>query len=266
MEKGVVFDIRRYAVHDGPGIRTTVFLKGCPLKCQWCHNPEGIFSRPQSMKRNRTVDGKESIYVEKVGKMVTSGEVMDTVLRDRLFYEESGGGVTFSGGEPMMQPTFLLELLNYSRDEGLHTAVDTSGYANEVDFLKIAHRAHLLLFDLKSVDTGIHRQYTGVNNELIWNNIRKLSTEGPEVIIRIPVVPGFNSRRSDMVSIRDEILKLKGRIQRVDILPYHRLGRQKYEALGMEVPPVFQPVLKEDEVNGLVQVFLEAGLNAKRGG
>jgi pyruvate formate lyase activating enzyme len=266
VEKGVVFDIRRYSVHDGPGIRTTVFLKGCPLKCQWCHNPEGISTRPQFMKRSRLVEGKENHYEEKVGRMVSSSEVIDTVLRDRLFYEESGGGVTFSGGEPMMQPDFLLNLLSLCIEEGVHTAVDTSGYANEAVFLKIADKAQLLLFDLKSTDNDLHRKYTGVNNELIWNNLRKLSSEGPEVIIRIPVVPGFNSKRSDVALIRDGILELNARIQRVDILPYHRLGRHKYEALGMEVPPTFQPAITDDEINDLVQVFVEAGLNAKQGG
>ncbi len=266
MEKGVVFDIRRYAVHDGPGIRTTVFFKGCPLRCQWCHNPEGILTIPQSMKRSRTVDGKENHYVEKVGRMVTSVEVMDTLLRDRLFYEESDGGVTFSGGEPMMQPDFLLELLDLCSEEGLHTAIDTSGYTNETGFLKIAHKAQLLLYDLKTTNTRLHRQYTGVSNELIWSNLSQLSPDGPAVIIRIPVVSGFNNTKSDMALIRDEILKLNARIQGVDILPYHRLGRQKYEALGMEEPPSFLPAPTEDEINAHILVFLEAGLNAKQGG
>lgn len=266
MTKGLVFDIRRYSVHDGPGIRTTVFLKGCPLNCLWCHNPEGIESRPQKMVRTRKLNGREKKYDETIGKWMTPDEVMEPVLKDRLFYEESNGGVTFSGGEPMRQAVFLLNMLEACSREELHTAVDTSGYIQTATFLEIAEKADLLLFDIKTADKEKHIKYTGGDNELIFKNLLSLKAGGPEIIIRIPVIPGFNSRPDQMEAITDKLKGVKASVKRIDLLPYHLLGRQKYEALGMKTPPEFKPIVKPEEMEMLTGIFSAKGYKVKTGG
>ncbi len=266
VERGLIFDIRRYSVHDGPGIRTTVFLKGCPLNCVWCHNPESIMPKPQKIRRCRTLNGKQRMLEEEIGRWVQSGDIMLEVLKDRLFYEESKGGVTFSGGEPLSQPGFLTELLVRCKEEGLHTAVDTSGYATEDTFRKISQLTDVLLFDLKTADKRKHEEYTGVDNTPIIRNLMNLPAEGPEVYIRIPIIPGFNSTTEDMVLHRDIISRVKAPVIRVDLLPFHRLGRQKYEALGMLSPPRFGPETSPIELEKLMQVFAEAGFPVKKGG
>lgn len=266
MGKGLIFDIRRYSVHDGPGIRTTVFFKGCPLNCVWCHNPESILPQPQRIRRCRTLNGRQRILEEEIGRWVESGDIMLEVLKDRLFYEESKGGVTFSGGEPLSQPRFLKELLVRCREEGLHTAVDTSGYAAEESFTKISQLTDVLLFDLKTADKRKHEEYTGVDNALIIRNLMNLPTEGPEVYIRIPVIPGFNSTTKDMALLREIVSRVKTSVARVDLLPFHRLGRQKYEALGMVSPAGFGPEIRPRELEQLMQVFEEAGFSVKKGG
>jgi pyruvate formate lyase activating enzyme len=266
MEKGLIFDIRRYSVHDGPGIRTTVFFKGCPLNCVWCHNPESIMPKPQQISRCRTLNGKQRIMEEEIGRWLRSGDIMLEVLKDRLFYEESNGGVTFSGGEPLSQPGFLTELLVGCREEGLHTAVDTSGYSTEDTFRKISQHADVLLFDLKTADKRKHEEFTGVDNTPIVRNLMNLPADGPEVYIRIPVIPGFNSTIEDMVLLRNIVSRVKAPVIRVDLLPFHRLGRQKYEALGMVSPPGFGPETSTEELEKLMQVFAEAGFSVKKGG
>ena len=182
--KGVIFDIKRFAVHDGPGIRTTVFLQGCPLGCWWCHNPEG--------QRNNA------------GNKVSVAEVMDEVIKDSIFYEESNGGVTFSGGEPLHQSGFLSELLKGCKKEGFHTCVDTSGYATKESIDLIMDDTDLFLFDLKHTDDTVHRKYTGVSNSCIIDNLKYLAGKKKEIILRFPVIPGINDS-TDNIS---EMLKL----------------------------------------------------------
>ncbi len=266
MEKGLIFDIRRYSVHDGPGIRTTVFFKGCPLNCVWCHNPESILPQPQKSRRCRTLNGKQRILEEEIGRWVGSRDILPEVLKDRLFYEESKGGVTFSGGEPLGQPGFLTELLVRCREEGLHTAIDTSGYALEDTFSKVTQHTDVLLFDLKTADKRKHEEYTGVDNALIIRNLMNLPADGPEVYIRIPVIPGVNNTTRDMVLLREIVSRVKTRLIRVDLLPFHRLGRQKYEALGMVSPAGFGPETSPKVLEQMMQVFAEAGFPVKKGG
>lgn len=266
MSGGIIFDIRRYSVHDGPGIRTTVFFKGCPLNCLWCHNPESIMPEPQPIKRSRQLNGQKEWVEEMVGLHYSACEVMEIIVRDLLFFEESGGGVTFSGGEPLMQALFLLELLALCREAGIHTAVDTSGHASAEAFKEMAAQTELLLFDIKTTDNKKHEAFTGVGNELIINNFHSLNGKGPSVIVRIPVIPGFNNTMEDMQAIRTIMKTSQARIEAVNLLPYHRLGRQKYEALGMQQPPVFKHETKPEQMQKLMSVFEEAGYKVKLGG
>jgi pyruvate formate lyase activating enzyme len=266
MSGGIIFDIRRYSVHDGPGIRSTVFFKGCPLNCLWCHNPESIMPEPQPIKRSRQLNGQKEWVEEMVGRHYSAGEVMDVIGRDLLFYEESGGGVTFSGGEPLMQAGFLLELLALCREAGIHTAVDTSGHAPEEVFKKVSSNTDLLLFDIKTTDNKKHEAFTGMGNELILNNFHSLNGKGPSVMVRIPVIPGFNDTMEEMQAIIQLLKSTQARIESINLLPYHRLGRQKYEALGLQQPPVFKPETTPELMKAMMKVFEEAGYQVKLGG
>lgn len=265
MEKGVVFDIRRYSVHDGPGIRTTVFLKGCPLECAWCHNPEGIKKEKAEITRKRSLNGKLHSYTEVVGKTMSTKEVFGLIEKDRIFYEESRGGVTFSGGEPLMQHRFLAELIAMCRVAGIHTAIDTSGQATAEAFT-VVKEADLLLYDLKCAGTGKHKEWTGRGNEIIIKNLNSLSRSGPLLVIRIPLVPGFNTGHAEMAAIKDLLAPMKHRILRIDILPYHKLGQQKYMEHGMTRRMKIDDSPSEDEISVAVRVFESEGYAVKQGG
>ncbi|MBD3226410.1 MAG: radical SAM protein, partial [Caldithrix sp.] len=181
--KGIVFDLKKYAIHDGPGIRTTVFLKGCPLDCWWCHNPESRASQPESQGDFRQRRAVDLLYTEEglIGKELTVAQVLSEVQKDQVFYEESGGGVTFSGGEPLIQAKFLKALLEAHQKAGLHTAVDTSGYAPYETFAGINANVDLYLYDLKLMDDTLHQKYIGVSNRLILQNLKKLIAAGQPV-------------------------------------------------------------------------------------
>ncbi len=266
MNKGLIFDIRRYSVHDGPGIRTTVFLKGCNLRCAWCHNPESWLSEPQPIKRVRSMNGHKHEVTETVGKWYTAAEVMNIILKDRLFYEESGGGVTFSGGEPMLQEEFLTEMLSLCKENEIHTAVDTSGFVEAETFRSVAGRANLLLYDIKSPDEGVHLANTGAGNRQILENLNWIKDNGPDIIIRIPVIPGVNNKPGEMRNIRDILSVVGNRIRRIDLLPYHRLGRQKFENLGMTYNGGIEGEIGKDEIISFMKIFSEAGFRVKKGG
>lgn len=266
MEKGLVFDIRRYSVHDGPGIRTTVFLKGCPLNCYWCHNPEGLLSEPQSIKRIRTINGKKKQYSEIVGRYYSVDEVMEIIIKDRLFYDESAGGVTFSGGEPLMQEAFLMALLSACDQYGIHTAIDTSGYAPPEAFKASAKLARLFLFDIKSLNNTMHLTHTGAENKLILDNLESLAMEAAEIIIRIPVIPDFNNQKEEMQAIADFISPFGSKIRRVDLLPYHPLGCQKYKNLNMPSQINIKRNIPTEDMRGFMRIFSDAGFAVKREG
>ena len=267
MTSGVVFNISRYAIHDGPGIRTTVFLKGCPLNCWWCHNPESISPSPQfALRLNRCIrcgtcvetcpakalsmtedEIQRDLCVcqlcfecaevcpadarEVIGRRMTVAEVREEIRKDVSFYDESGGGVTFSGGEPLMQSEFLIELLDACGQLDLHRVVDTSGYARKEVLLEVADRTDLFLYDLKHMDPEIHRKYTGVSNELILNNLKALSCRDVALRVRFPLIPGINDDRKNIDMMGSFLQKLH-RVLAVDLLPYHDVAISKYERFG----------------------------------
>ncbi|MCP4148568.1 MAG: glycyl-radical enzyme activating protein [bacterium] len=215
--KGIIFDIKRFAIHDGPGIRTTIFFKGCPLDCRWCHNPESI---------NPAVTAE-------AGEIKTVNQVMTEIKKESIFYEESGGGVTFSGGEPAMQHRFLGALLDECKAADIHTAVDTSGSVAPNIFNSFINRTDLFLYDLKIIDEKEHLKYTGASNRLVLENIKTLSREGKETIIRFPVIPGITDGRENVNGVIDFISALEG-IDNVVILPFHRTAAEKYRRLSIE--------------------------------
>lgn len=269
MAEGVIFDIKKYAIHDGPGIRTTVFFKGCPLACRWCHNPEGLSVASQrDYRQERCIDCGECIQicprevltrtadgivadpakcdlcqtcaahcpseaVDFVGRKVTVAEVVRQIEKDTAFYDQSGGGITLSGGEPLMQPEFLLELLEACGSLDLHRTVDTTGYADAGLLLEVAQQTDLFLYDLKLMDAAKHRDFTGVSNRLILNNLKLLSQNKARIQVRIPIIPGINNDADNINRTADFVSALPG-VEHIAILPFHNSARGKYGRLGME--------------------------------
>ncbi|UCH14195.1 MAG: glycyl-radical enzyme activating protein [Bacteroidales bacterium] len=232
--QGIIFDIKRFAVNDGPGIRTTVFFKGCPLECYWCHNPEGIRKCSVNIVKTVKLDGKTFRQNEVAGKVVTVKELMEIIRQDRIFMDESGGGVTFSGGEPTFQADFLLALLKTCRNEGIHTVVDTNGYAPEKVFKNIMPYVNIFLYDLKHLDPEKHLEGTGVSNDLILNNLKFLIKNGKSINIRIPVVPDFNFNSKDISAMLKLLNSYRESIDQINLLPYHTLAKNKYKRFGMK--------------------------------
>lgn len=218
--EGIIFDIKKYALHDGPGIRTTVFFKGCSLRCWWCHNPEGQHPGIESF----SIDEKAQ---ESIGRKVTVDEVMHEIEKDIIFYDQSGGGVTFSGGEALLQPEFLQELLRRSREKGIHTTLDTCGAVATKWFRAIIDLVDVFLYDLKLVDEQDHIKYTGKSNKLILRNLYFLSNCGVHMNIRIPVVPGITDTDINVNQLLALLSTLPG-IREVNLLPYHRTAGSKY--------------------------------------
>ena len=262
MNKAIIFDIQRNSFVDGPGIRTTVFFKGCNLKCAWCHNPESQSAKPQMMfyKDKCTgcgkcksvcpyhleqceLCGKCTFYCPVDARMVcgkehTVDEVLKEVLKDKAFYETSGGGVTFSGGECMMQIEPLTEMLKMCKENGIHTAVDTAGHIPFESFEKILPYTDLFLYDIKIFDSQKHKQYVGVSNELILENLKKLFERKAKLWIRIPIIPDVNDSIEEIQKIKD-FLKTIGTAEKIELLPYHAMGENKYRAIGKE-PQIFK--------------------------
>ena len=263
---GVIFDVKRYAIHDGPGIRTTVFFKGCPLRCRWCHNPESWHEGPEHSLRGSqcsgcgrcieacdhgavsgsgrelSLDPTKCVFCgacveacptgarEIVGQKATVPELMAQIERDVIFYDQSGGGVTFSGGEPLVQWAFLKELLAECRATEIHSALDTACYAPWQVIETISSCVNLFLVDVKHMDPAAHRQLTGVSNELILRNLRRLARLGKQIIIRVPVIPGMNDDRANMAATGEFVASLGG-VARIDILPHHEAARGKLARL-----------------------------------
>lgn len=234
MTSVTIFDIKRFAVHDGPGIRTTVFLKGCPLDCWWCHNPESRKSEPEEVLYMRMLGDTEIESKKIYGKSMPVSLVMDEILKDKLFFEESGGGVTFSGGEPLNQVSGLKELLEKCKKQGLHTAVDTSGHAQWLSFDKILPYTDLFLYDLKLIDTNKHEKFAGVKNELIIGNLQKLLEENADVELRIPVVPGINDGTEEVEQLKSFLQNILKKVPKIHLLSYHNIGDNKYLKLKVE--------------------------------
>ena len=267
MESGLVFNLQKYSVHDGPGIRTTVFLKGCPLHCAWCHNPESISPRPEIVvvAPRCTACGEcreacplghrpagpgplparlESCTLcgacveacpagarQLLGRQMTVAEVVAEVLKDRLFYDDSGGGVTLSGGEPLWQPQFATALARTLQSQGIRVALDTSGFASTEHLLAAARCCELVLYDVKAFGDSLHRKLTGVTNRGILENLKALDAVHRNIWIRIPVVPGFNDDPAELKQTAEMAAKLRS-VTLVNLLPFHRTGLHKYERLG----------------------------------
>ena len=276
-KKAIIFDIQRNSFVDGPGIRTTVFFKGCNMSCAWCHNPESQSAAPQMMfHRNKCIGcgkckekcpnglekcdlcGKCVIYCprgakEVCGREYTVDEVMREIRKDTAFYDASGGGVTFSGGECMLQIGFLTEILKACKESGVHSAVDTAGYVPFERFESILPYTDLFLYDIKCFDSDKHRQYTGVGNELILDNLKRLLEAEKTVWVRIPIIPSVNDTVEEMQRIK-AFLKSCRAPKKIELLPYHAMGEQKYADIG-KVAEVFS-VPSEEKMKQLKNVFL----------
>jgi pyruvate formate lyase activating enzyme len=264
--KGIVFDIKRFCVHDGPGIRTTVFLKGCPLRCLWCHNPESQDYNIERVNNSITLDNRLFQVEEQIGREMTADQLVADIMRDAVFYDESGGGVTFSGGEPMLQTGFLVAALMACKELGLHTAVDTCGFAPAENFDKILPFTDLFLYDLKHPDPLQHQQLTGVDNKLILCNLEMLLRSNKKIFIRIPVVPGVNNSVETMKMFAAILKKTDGRVDQINLLPYHDMAGAKYSRLKKDVHPSAKSSIPEDEMTLYKKIFENENFKTKIGG
>ena len=228
MLQGLIFNIKRFSVHDGHGIRTTVFLKGCPLKCKWCHNPESKSFNIEQFEKLKQLGSKSFELVEKVGRGYTISSILEEIKKDIPFFEESGGGVTLSGGEPLAQSDFTIELLKACKSMGINTTLDSCGYAPWEVMEKTIPLTNLYLYDLKIIDNQEHVKQTGVSNRLILENLTKLAETAKAIHIRIPLVEGITDTARNIQAIKGIIVQL-GSIQRIDLLPYHTLAKQKFQ-------------------------------------
>lgn len=289
--KGTIFNIEKYAIHDGPGIRTLVFFKGCTLRCQWCHNPEGQAAEPELMRTpDRCIgcgacaracpvglDATECRHCGAcaaacptgarvlVGRAATPAEVLREIERDTVFYDESGGGVTISGGEPLMQPEFLRELLRACRQREIHTAIETSGFGRPADVASVAELVDLWLYDLKVFDERRHEALTGASNRIILDNLRFLAGRGAAVTVRIPLVPGVNDDDANLAATGAFMASLRT-LREVHLLPYHSLGSDKYRRLGRAYPLTDAPEPTEEQMSRAAARLSEYGLTVRIGG
>ncbi len=269
MQTGSVFNIQKYSLHDGPGIRTTVFLKGCPLRCWWCHNPEGMSPEPEILvaegrctacgqcrdacpqggarpggqdlaaqaappacvRCGACVEACPTQARQLLGRQMTAKEVVAEIEKDHIFYDDSHGGVTFSGGEPFSQTPFLLELLAACRQREINTAVDTTGFVGQFDLLAAARLTNLFLYDIKILDDVRHRRYTGVSNASILENLRLLGQEHGNIWVRVPIVPGLNDADGDLEATVRFAASVPG-VKQVNLLTYHHTGAYKFSRLG----------------------------------
>lgn len=301
--RGIVFDVQRYSVHDGPGLRTNVFLKGCPLRCGWCANPESQHPFPEPILRGgdcihcellddpcsrripvwkaaRTRDPHETVALAEINERIvlcatgalswagaprSAGELIAEVLRDRPFYG-ADGGLTLTGGEPTMQPALCEALLRLGRDAGINTAVETCGHTQWEVLARLVPHLDTILIDLKHVDAARHLTHTGMENTLILENIRRLAAAGAPLRIRVPLIPGFNATVQEMSAIVAWVKALPGPVQGIDLLPYHALGKSKYAGLGRDYPWEGHARLADAEIAALAAVVTQAGLPVRIGG
>ena len=249
MSSGIVFDIREFAVHDGPGIRTTVFLKGCPLACVWCHNPEGQAIDPQVI---RSPAGERI-----AGTRYAAAELADYLNGQAEILRKNEGGVTFSGGEPLLQADFVAEVID--RLDHVHVVLDTCGYGELEDFCNLVVRSDLIYFDLKVIDRAMHIRYTGCDNDLILDNLEAMSTTGKPFVIRVPLVPGVTDTDSNLTAIARLVAGLQG-LEHVDLLPYNRAAGAKYRSIGREFVPDYD---EAQPLNANTSVFKTMGIEVQ---
>lgn len=293
---GMIFDIQRFSINDGPGIRTTVFFKGCPLTCLWCDNPESQKSNPELLYFDSlcvrcyrcvavcptgatTMAADGSIAIDRKlcqacgtcvqgcpsearaisGKLMTVDEVLDIVKKDSLFYRNSGGGVTASGGEPTHQPVFLEEFFRRCQESGLHTALDTCGYVRWEVLERVLEHVDLVLFDVKHMDPATHMALTGADNKLILENAKNIVRKGKPMVLRLPLIPGCNESEENIKSVAEFAVQIEAR--RIDILPYHGLGINKYKRLGEEYKLTDVKPHKEEQVQAIKHRLESYGLD-----
>jgi pyruvate formate lyase activating enzyme len=302
-EKAVIFDIQKFSVHDGPGIRTLVFFKGCLLRCLWCCNPESQLKEPQlvfypercirankcwqvcpthaiSVEGNRLILDKtacnlcgkcvEACYAgawKIFGMEVDVDYVMKEIEKDIPFYRNSGGGVTFGGGEPLLYPDFVNAVAGCCQEEGIHTAIETCGYAPWKNFEKALDNIDLVMFDIKHIDPQRHKELCGRSNKLIRDNLKQLSRRGGvEVVVRLPVIPGLNDSEENLKDTAEFVASLDGNIKRIELLPYHRFGEKKYERLGREYVLAGLQIPDEEHMQHLKGLMEGYGVAIKVGG
>ncbi|NQV37273.1 MAG: glycyl-radical enzyme activating protein [Candidatus Marinimicrobia bacterium] len=302
MTSGLIFDIKRYAINDGPGIRLTFFFKGCPLSCVWCHNPESKSPHIQKMYSAKKCIGTtdcisvcsndaltltpEGIVtdpdvcqlcgkcaeacptkaIEMSGELITAEEIARIIENETVFFDHSEGGVTFSGGEPLMHADFLIELLKDCGQKDIHRVVDTSGFAPTETLMEVAKHTDMFLYDLKVMDSKIHKQFTGVPNETILKNLEILANSGAEIIIRIPLVKGFNTDIDNIQKTADYIARLSGEKKKINLLPYHNIAETKYVKMGMFSKSKGLSEPSTEEIAHIQQIFENRGLVATVGG
>jgi pyruvate formate lyase activating enzyme len=249
--KGLLFNIQKFSLHDGSGIRTIVFFKGCPLSCKWCSNPES--QRPEPIlleKKHHKIPDSRLYSVE---------EIVRICMQDRVFYEESGGGVTLSGGEPLTQPKYAAALLNAFRKEGLHTVLETSGFAPTEIFIEVSDLADLVLFDIKHYDRCRHIEGTGMNNDLILVNLKNTLARKIPVLPRLPVIPGYNNSLKDAYGFAAMFSYLG--LDCVQLLPFHQFGEQKYDMLNIDYTMRGIPQLHQEDLEEFRQIIADSGIN-----
>ena len=295
MEKGLIFNIQKFSIHDGPGIRTTVFLNGCPLACKWCSNPESQFDKVQilydvkkcvncntcvntcnqnaismtdqhiQIDTNKCIGCLQCVHncpnqaLSYEGEYKSIEEIVSTCLQDKDFYEESNGGVTISGGEGMSQPMFLKELIKTLKKHNIHVAIETTGYIKKEIFQEIAPMLDLLLFDVKHYDSELHYRGTKVHNELILSNLTWAIQQGIDVLPRIPVIPEFNASLEDAKGLADALIKAGA--TRVQLLPFHQFGEKKYELLNRPYAYKNKKALYPEDLEEYQHIFLDKGLH-----
>jgi len=302
MSQGLVFDIKRYAINDGPGIRITVFLKGCPLHCRWCHNPESISPQVQKLFTvgkcigcgecsrvcpahacriapqgvitdtdlcqlcGRCADACPTRATEMSGQYRSIGDLLGIIEKERPFFDRSGGGVTFSGGEPLLYPDFLVEMLKVCGQRQIHRAVDTSGYARAETLLRVAAHTDLFLYDLKMIDADKHKLYTGVDNRLILENLVRLAETGADIQVRLPLIGGVNDDDASIAAAAEFVAGLHGQKKPVNLLPFHDVARGKDAKLGSERDLGGFSEPSAEVLARVVQIFAGHGLQASVGG
>ncbi|MHA1675410.1 MAG: glycyl-radical enzyme activating protein [Promethearchaeota archaeon] len=258
MAEGYIFDIKKFALHDGPGIRTTIFLKGCPLRCLWCHNPESQVMLPQNYHL-------ENGSIIPIGEKRSVKQIIQEIEKDIIFYDESHGGITISGGEPLHQPEFLLELVRKIKELDLNIALDTTGYGPWENIEQLLPYIDNFLYDIKIIDSSSHKRNTSVDNEQILSNLKKLFNYKQNVNIRIPIIPSITDTEENLSQIRDFLVRL-GQDPPINILPYNELGVHKYEQLDWEYQlPKIKP-LSEGEIQRIQSYFQEKFTHVVIGG
>jgi pyruvate formate lyase activating enzyme len=263
---GTIFEIRRFTLHDGPGIRVTVFMKGCPLNCWWCHNPEGISPACEQIERIDKLDGQEFQTMDTIGRIIDTAELLREILKDQVFFNNSGGGVTFSGGEPLMQADFVSEILQECHQQEIHTSIDTSGFVSQASLEQVMDHTNLFLYDLKHMDDEAHTRYTGVSNKLILDNLTFLTSRGKEVIIRYPVIEEINDSMKNLDQMADFLVGLENPVKTINILPFHRTGNNKYKKFKFENKLEGKSNYPMEKAEAIKEYFVKKGFAVKIGG